>query len=301
MAREEIVYKEILDHLLDAVYVTDGTRTITYWNHAAELLTGFRKEEVMGRPCSDNILVHVDGEGNSLCRNLCPLAASIADGKVRETLVYLHHKDGHRVPVQVRTAPLRDSSGEVVGGVEIFQDATAYLSQEEKVSILKKMAYLDPLTQVGNRRYLEDTLKDWTEEFHSNGWPFGVLFFDIDRFKTVNDRYGHATGDQVLAMVARTLQGNLRSWDAVGRWGGEEFLVLCRNVDAPTLREVAERLRLLVESSHCRGEDGGDVQVTVSAGGTMTGFEDTPELLVARADALMYRSKQDGRNRISFG
>ena len=125
--------------------------------------------------------------------------------------------------------------------------------------------------------------------------------FDIDRFKTVNDRYGHATGDQVLAMVARTLQSNLRSWDAVGRWGGEEFLVLCRNVDAPTLREVAERLRLLVESSHCRGEDGGDVQVTVSAGGTMTGFEDTPELLVARADALMYRSKQDGRNRISFG
>jgi len=294
-------YKDILDHLLNAVYTTDGTRTITYWNHAAEQLTGFRAEEVLGHPCSEDILMHVDGEGNSLCRNLCPLAASIADGKVRETLVYLHHKDGHRVPVQVRTAPLRNGAGEVVGGVEIFEDATNHITREDRLSILERMAYLDPLTQTGNRRYLEDTLKDWTEEFQGNGWPFGVLFFDIDHFKNVNDRYGHATGDQVLAMVARTIQGNLRNWDAVGRWGGEEFLVLCKNVDAPTLKEVAERLRLLVEASTCRGEDGSDVQVTVSCGVTLAEFQDSPELLVSRADRLLYRSKQEGRNRVSFG
>jgi len=115
-------HEKLLDSLYDGVYFVDQDRRITYWNHGAETLTGYTASDAVGRQCFDNFLEHVDEGGCALCVNDCPLAATIGDGQRREAEVYLRHKAGHRIPVSVRVAPLRDTEGLVVGAVEIFTD-----------------------------------------------------------------------------------------------------------------------------------------------------------------------------------
>lgn len=116
------VHRDILDQMYDGVYLVDTSRSILYWNQGAERISGFRADEVLGKRCSDNILMHVTDDGTNLCLNGCPLAATMEDGQLRESEIYLHHKEGHRVPVLVRTAPLRDAGGKTIGGAEVFSD-----------------------------------------------------------------------------------------------------------------------------------------------------------------------------------
>ena len=103
-------YKTIINNIYDGLYLVDRTRKITFWNSAAERITGFSSAEVVGRRCLDNILVHVDGQGCELCKNACPLAATMKDGVAREADIFLQHKSGYRVPITVRVTPLKDAA-----------------------------------------------------------------------------------------------------------------------------------------------------------------------------------------------
>jgi diguanylate cyclase (GGDEF)-like protein len=165
--------------------------------------------------------------------------------------------------------------------------------------MLEEQSLLDPLTQLTNRRGLEMQLHSRLGELKRYGTPFGLLFIDIDHFKQVNDTHGHNTGDEVLRMVALTLDKMRRPFDLIGRWGGEEFVALIVNVDRRTLSAIAERYRRMVASAFVQTEHGA-VQVTVSLGATLARVEDRIATLVERADGLMYLSKAGGRNRLSM-
>ncbi len=292
-------YKSLLDNLSDGIYFVDCQRKIIYWNKGAERISGFCADEVQGSYCWNNILKHINEQGLMLCHSICPLAATILDGQPREASVYLHHKDGHRVPVLVRTAPLYDVHRDIIGAIEIFSDNTLQSMITQRVSELEKLALLDPLTQLANRRYIEMNLHSRLEELRRYQWPFGILFLDIDHFKLINDTYGHAMGDEILRMVARTFTANMRTSDIVGRWGGEEFVAIVRNIDYQNLYNFAERLRILVAESHLI-EESAVIQVTISVGGTLACADDTVESLLQRADQLMYQSKTAGRNRVTL-
>jgi len=291
------LYKAILDNIYDGVYFADRSRKITYWNKGAERISGFESSEVIGRSCSDNILMHVDSKGINLCKSACPLAKTIHDGKTRETEAFLHHKNGHRVPVVIRTTPLIDSQGRIVGAVEIFNDNSSQVALRQRFNELQEMALYDDLTGIANRRYIEMNLKTRFGEMRRYGRIFGVLFIDIDHFKKINDTYGHDIGDRVLKMVADTLVSNLRSFDILGRWGGEEFVSVVVNVNEKLLSSIAYRFRTLVEQSSFSLETVA-LRVTVSIGATLARPKDTVKTLMKRADRLMYRSKQAGRNRV---
>lgn len=292
-------FRTVLDSLYDGVYITDTDRTITFWNQSAERLTGYSSAEVVGLRCADNVLVHVDEAGVSLCTGACPIVATLLDGESRQTEVYLHHKDGHRLPVLVRTAPLRDEVGAIVGAVEVFSDNSPSMTIRHRLEQLEKLALLDELTGIPNRRFLEQEMEGRASELIRYGRPFGVLFFDIDNFKDVNDTHGHETGDRVLRMVAQTLMHSSRPFDLAGRWGGEEFLCIVVGADREGLLASAERLRLLVEASALE-RAGGRISVTVSVGGTMSLPRENTVSVVSRADGLLYSSKQAGRNRVTI-
>ena len=287
----------LLDEVSEGIYFTDRQRHITFWNKAAERISGFSSKEVLGRGCADNILVHVDDHGRSMCRGLCPLARTMRDGMNRRADIYLHHKDGHRLPVQVRTFPLRDENQREIGAVELFTDSSEKLDLGTRMEELEKLAMVDRLTGVANRYFSEKSLEARLEEFKRFAWPLGIIFYDIDDFKALNDRYSHRIGDRALKTVARTLQRNVRSIDQVGRWGGEEFVVILRNTDLKSLKRIAEKLRLLVERSvfWVKGEA---IRVTISGGTTLARPGDTVAGLVERADLLMYKGKKAGKNRI---
>jgi diguanylate cyclase (GGDEF)-like protein/PAS domain S-box-containing protein len=292
-------YRRIMENLPDGLYIVDTARRITYWNPAAERISGFSAEEVMGNSCFGNILCHIDHAGANLCCGSCPLSIAIGEGEYQRE-IYLHHKDGHRVPVSVRTTPLTGDQGEVIGGFMIFTDLSSRAADEQRLKELEELTLLDGLTRLANRSYLERELEARLEERDRYGVPFGVMFMDIDNFKQVNDRYGHDVGDRVLKFVAATFNANSRAFDLYGRWGGEEFVGIARNVSAEDLEQMAQRLRKLVEKSFVMvGEK--RLQVTISIGATMAGETDCIASVVNRADVLMYRSKAEGKNRVTMG
>ena len=296
----ESSYKKIIDNLHDGLYFVDRDRKITFWNKAAERISGFSSAEVVGRSCADNILTHVDGDGNAICTGMCPLAGCIADGNPREAEVYMHHKDGHRIPVYVRTSALTDNEDKVVGGIELFTDISNQSVNELRVKELEKMALLDNLTQLANRNYIERELHSRFEENKRYNVPFGILFIDIDHFKNVNDTYGHDVGDVVLKYIANTFVTNTRAFDLYGRWGGEEFIGIIRNITSRGLEQLGNKLRLLAQNSYVIHEND-KLHVTISIGATLVKDGDTIDSLIKRADTLLYHSKASGRNRLTMG
>ena len=229
------------------------------------------------------------------------MAATMQDGEPREAYVYLHHAEGHRVPVQIRATPLRDESGKIIGAVETFNKGISPEKTERRIRKLQQTALLDPLTTIGNRRHLEGRLKVSMVDYHEHRFPFGLLFCDIDHFKNLNDTYGHNLGDRVLRMIAQTLRTNIRETDTMGRWGGEEFLVILHDIDANSLLKIGEKLRNLVRNSHLTLPDKRILSTTISIGGTLVRDTDTVDSLVDRADRLMYQSKANGRNCVTVG
>ena len=293
-------YRTILEELYDGLYFVDHERKITFWNKAAERITGYRADEVLGSSCADNILVHVDDAGNNLCLNHCPLSATIQDRTPRSAHVYLHHKQGHRVPVSVRVTPLVDDQGKIIGAVELFSDLTNYQANELRVKELEQLALIDKLTQLANRRYLEQQLEKSVREFQRTNISFALYFFDIDHFKQINDNHGHDIGDEVLKILSKTLIQNARPFDLYGRWGGEEFIAVIRNLNEDHLFSFGERLRTLIEQSYLELSKE-RLSVTVSIGGTLIQKDDSLDSLIKRADRLLYTSKKNGRNRLTVG
>ena len=299
MMTGEAFYKKMLDNMYDGVYFVDVNRQITFWNKGAERITGFKVEEVMGSHCYDNILNHVDLEGKRICFGGCPLHATLDDHQPRSTQVFLHHKEGHRVPVYVRTMPIIEE-GEVVGAVEIFRDDSERLEVINHIETLKSMAMTDELTGIANRRYVKEFVQSKLSELNRLGISFGLAFIDIDNFKNVNDTYGHDVGDEVIQLITNTALNTLRKTDLIGRWGGEEFVAVFVGVDQKELEIVAEKLRFLVENSSLRIDGEADVRVTISLGATLATEVDDVDSLIERSDQLMYLSKTEGKNRVSY-
>lgn len=295
--------RAVLDSMSEGVYVVDRGRHITYWNAGAQSMTGHTVDAAVGRFCGDGLLDHVDESGASMCGELCPLAATIHDGAVREVSSYLHRADGRLLPVRVTAAPLRDADGTIVGAIETFADDTDVVAARERIAELERLAMLDPLTGVGNRRHLDRCLERRRSDLARHGTRFGALMVDIDRFKGVNDAHGHEVGDRVLGRVAETILLAVRAGDDVARYGGEEFVVLTGNVEGDELDVLAERLRSFVAETTvpvpaADGRAATSVRVTVSIGGAATGAGQDVADLLARADARLRRAKDAGRNRV---
>jgi diguanylate cyclase (GGDEF)-like protein/PAS domain S-box-containing protein len=301
MSHEQDFYKNIIDNLYDGVYFVDRDRTITFWNKGAERITGYSETQVIGRRCRDNLLNHVTANGVQLCQEHCPLAAVMEDGKPREAEVYLHHADGHRVPVVVRATALRDEEGNVIGAVESFSNNSTVVNARRRINEMHQMTRTDSLTRIGNRQHAEGRVRAVIAEFENSQSMAGLLFMDIDHFKRINDNYGHDVGDLALRMVANTSRLALRVTDTIGRWGGEEFVAILYDISSErALYAAAEKVRSLIETSRL-DIDRHSLNVTASIGATLLYSNDTPDSLIRRADSLMYRSKEAGGNRVTVG
>lgn len=294
---KEHLYLEIINNLCDGVYFVDSQRRITFWNKAAESITGYSAAEILGRSCNDNLLNHIDEQGRPLCLVGCPLFATILDGQQRKATVFLRHKAGHRIPILVTIFPMVED-GAVTGAIEIFTPASPVQYDDDLIEKLSNIAMRDTLTGLPNRRYLESFLEYKLNELKRFGASFAVLFADIDNFSSFNNTYGHETGDEILKNISTTIRKQLRKTDLFGRWGGEEFLgiyAINSIVDVPI---ISEKVRILVENTEVIHE-GQALHATLSIGITIAHHKDTCASIVERADQLMYKSKANGKNRVT--
>lgn len=170
-------------------------------------------------------------------------------------------------------------------------------SLRELSEALKDAALRDPLTGLGNRRFLMERIKEETGRAARSGSPYALAILDVDRFKAINDRYGHEAGDQALSRIAEAISQGRREYDICGRWGGEEFLILLPATTLTAATPVLERVRASVAAITLPGEQA-QLALSASLGATEhrpgEAFSDT----LNRADAALYQAKARGRNRI---
>ncbi len=166
----------------------------------------------------------------------------------------------------------------------------------EKVEELESLYRTDHLTGVANRHFITEFLAKEFARMKRSKIPFGVLLIDLDDFKSVNDTLGHNVGDRVLNGLCETIAPIIRTNDLLGRWGGEEFIVICDNVDQYSLMAVAEKIRTEVEQASFHH----NLKITISIGATLASETDTQKSLTKRADMALYRSKENFKNCVTF-
>lgn len=216
-------------------------------------------------------------------------------------------------------SPIADGRGKVRGCLVTIADMTAVEKANQQLTLtlselqesrkkieaqnkeLENLANLDGLSGLLNRRRFFELARAALARGANKERNLAVFMLDIDHFKSFNDRYGHATGDAVIQAVAKCLRNTLRGQDLAGRYGGEEFCVLCEDIEEAAAKLLAERVRMQIEMDAGRGVfDGQDLKVTISIGvasNRSTGTEDLPELL-GFADSALYTAKKEGRNRV---
>ncbi|MDV6316699.1 GGDEF domain-containing protein [Idiomarina sp. HP20-50] len=184
-----------------------------------------------------------------------------------------------------------------VATAQIFLFRYYERSRREAYEQLQKTSVTDPLTGIFNRLHLDNTLKTLLAVSKRDAQPTSVLLLDVDHFKRINDEYGHIAGDKVLVAIARIMTEATRDGDLVGRWGGEEFLIICPKTDATQAAHIADRVVEKLNSQTLLD----DINATVSIGiATASGSNesDTAETLLQTADKNLYQAKADGRNTV---
>jgi len=294
--------RRILDTISDGVYVTTDEREIVYWSAGAERITGYSADEVVGKHCYDNVLVHTDLHGREICLEGCPLQQCIEHGgELTVNEVFLKRKDGGRLAVYVKTASFEEAGRTY--GVEIFGELKAVAGEElaERVQELSDTSVRDELSGLYNRRYFDASLEQYFAMYRRLGRRYGVLHLDIDNFKSINDAYGHATGDEAIRFVSGVLSSNSRQSDVVARYGGDEFAVICMASTAKELEYSGRRLLRLVHDSCFTGPDNLSLSLTISVGGTLVAADDANvRSALERADEAMYQAKRGGRDGLAI-
>lgn len=201
---------QILNTLAEGAYITDTARRIVFWNKAAERITGWAAAEVVGRTCFDNILCHVDKDQHPLCgKEYCPLHRSIVTGQASEAplLVYARTSSGRRIPVEVTVSPLRDAAGAVVGGVELFRDASESVAEMERAKVIQENTLRCPLPEDPRISFAMSYLPrdlvggDFYRVEHTQGSHYAVFAADVA---------GHGVSSALYTMQIRALWEDLR-------------------------------------------------------------------------------------------
>jgi diguanylate cyclase (GGDEF)-like protein/PAS domain S-box-containing protein len=301
-ANTELLFEEkeraqvTLNSIGDAVISTDLEGRITFLNIVAERLTGWPREEAVGRQLTEVFRI-IDATTRATVMNPMALAIheNIIVGLTPNCL--LVKRDGGEAAIEDSAAPIHDRRGVVTGAVIVFHDVSTARALSQKMAYL---AQHDSLTDLPNRVLLNDRLAQAMALAHRHNEKLAVLYLDIDRFKHVNDSLGHAIGDRLLQSVSQRLTECVRASDTVSRQGGDEFVALFSEVvDAADAATCAEKILQSVSEPHLI--DDHDVHVTASVGIVLYPDDaEDGETLLKNADFAMYQAKDCGRNNYQF-
>lgn len=292
-------WKTVLDNLHDGVFFVDRERRISYWNKGAEQITGFSGKEMVGSLCWKSVQEHMDGAAIMWGQELGAESDPTKELELyhREEISFLH-REGHRIPLITRTAVIRDFRFEITGAVILFSDNRAIVEAHERIDRLETMALLDTLTQLGNRKFAEAQIQRCLDEFYRYGWPFGLVFVCVDDFERLRETEGERVADRAIKILARTIEGNVRSSDILCRWDADQLSLILLNMTPDNIVPTATKLLTLAESSAVKTSTG-PRNLTVSIGATLASEVDNLNSLVSRAQAMMEQSTKEGGNLVS--
>ncbi|MCA9049115.1 MAG: diguanylate cyclase, partial [Planctomycetaceae bacterium] len=286
--------------LYDGYFVLDANANYCSWSTGMSELSGMDVPQVAGRSwqATDVRLLPVTQTvvrpGESV-EEIVPQV--LRNGRAQFGSRVVEIDEQRQMSVDVHTLPILDGPTRVTGLVQLFRCKGGVRRQTREYVELKLAATRDALTGVANRGQLETQLRHLLDDFHNHEGTraLSVIFLDVDKFKKLNDNYGHKAGDQVLVDLTRLLQHETYSGEIIGRYGGEEFVVLCPDTELKAAVRRAERLRDAVMKSSIGGIS--RLNVTSSFGVATARLGDSAQTLLERADTCLYRAKETGRNR----
>ncbi len=293
-------YLYILENLYDGFFIVDSDLHFSVWNCGMENLYGKTIGNTLGQSWTTSHIEYLDKREKRISEEQYPLNQVIQSKKPLTTIIKIKRPEGQINEIEVQALPIFDPYGKLHGVIEIHRNLSETQEQSAKVRDLKIAASRDALTGVINRGELESQLAKLLVQ-HSedkNGQVFSVIFLDVDHFKSVNDTYGHSVGDNVLIEMTQLLDKETYSGEIIGRFGGEEFVLLCPETDINAAYKKTERLRMAI--ANCREGALGDCQVTSSFGITESVIGDSVESIFRRVDEALYKSKENGRNRTTI-
>lgn len=275
---------ETLDDINHNLYYSqsDKNGVIVDVSYALCKLTGYAREELIGK--NHSIFRHKKTP-DSLFKELW---RTINAGHTWEGEIQNRRKDATSYWLHVRIIPIFDKNSKIKGFKAFRDDITAKKQMEE-------LAITDQLTQIHNRTYLDNMYEKEFQRAKRYHQIFSVIMIDIDNFKDVNDTYGHLIGDETLISMAKVLEENIRESDYLGRWGGEEFLIICPNTFLDQARIVGEKIHKAVGNFEFE-----DIpKQTCSIGVSEFKVDDSRDTTILRADQAMYMAKNSGKNKVS--
>lgn len=293
--QSEAALRSVVSHSTDAIVTIDQRGVVQAFGGAAEKIFGYAAAEVVGR--NVNVLMPEPwrGEHDGYIRNYLRTGVPRVIGVGRE--VTGRRKDGSPVPLDFTLTEFS------LGGLTFFTGIMRDITERKEVQAqLEVRATQDALTGLWNRGAILKLLADELDRGRRDRTAVGVVMLDVDHFKRINDGHGHLAGDAVLRALAGEMNAVVRRYDRVGRYGGEEFLVVLPGCEEPRLRALCERLRAAVADAPVTYE-GQRIAVTVSIGAAVAvpAADATPDTFLRAADLALYRAKNAGRNRVELG
>jgi diguanylate cyclase (GGDEF)-like protein/PAS domain S-box-containing protein len=288
MPRAQLAIADLLDILPDAVVMVDGRDRVVYVNPAACTLLGYEAAELVGQPMSILLPPAVRERHAAMAAQYRRAGQPRMMGS--SAVLHAANKSGQLIAVSISLCGLVIEDGERVS-VAVLHDVSVLNTQLDRVTLL---AESDPLTGIGNRLRLSRHL----QALLATGRPFAVLYFDLTRFKALNDRYGHNAGDEALRIVALRLQADVREFDLAARLGGDEFILVFDGLSDPEALQARAAATLQSIARPLRFDDlaaGAQITLEANMGGAICPQHGrTERALLAAADRAMYLAKQAG-------
>ena len=291
------LYRMVLDSLPVAVCAVDPEGKVILWNDGAERVTGYLRQDVLGRLCTEAFLEHADTDNNPMEGNALPLVETMRDGKCLTLRASLRKKSGQSVGVHVRTVPLRGDDGRMHGAAELFEEMITKAPTDRRHNKLAVAGCVDQLTGILNHSIILARLQESLSLHKVYPVPFCALCISIDGLAKIRERFGQAAVDATLHVVAQTLESALRPTDYLGRRLEQEFLAILTECNESDVPRVGDRLRKMAQRAHVNwwGDTWG---VTISIGATPVQDMDTAGGMVSRAEEGMRKSSDAGGNQI---
>ncbi len=288
-------YQTVLDGLETGVYIVDRNRRIRFWNEGAEQITGYLRQDVVGRFLRDHLLATGDGAKDLDSEPDDPINLVFRDGKSSIMDVSILHKDGYRVPIVLRTNPIRNSRGAVVGAAESFEKNRSASDWTRRQAGFADFGCLDAVTGVAAQSFMETQLREDLITFAEHHIPFGILLVQIDHMDQFRSSRGPGVVSTILRVIAQSVENCVRPTDLVGCWGENQFIAILLECKESEVALVGELVRSMIGRSEIEWL-GDKFSVTSPVGGAGCRGGDKAELLVARAEASLKESIGKGGN-----
>jgi PAS domain S-box-containing protein/diguanylate cyclase (GGDEF)-like protein len=298
MFQDSDIFKAALDNLPVGVYMVDTELRIVFWSRGAERISGYLAQDMLGRHCREKLLVDLDENNPVACGEACQLTDSMRNGQAYEADVLLRHRAGHRIPVHIRAAALRNSHDKIVGATECFEESRFSAVRDRHGKGIETSGGIDAATGLLDTATTHLRLQASLTEFNERNLHFCVLMAEVDGLSKFQQVHGKEAVVAACVVVGHTLSNALRPNDVVGCWDEHRFLAVVTNCERSMLKRVGERVRKM--ESHSEVEWWGDeLPVSVSIGGTAAVPGDDLDTLVERAQAALRRSVNEGGNRVT--